>query len=99
MQDETLSVQVTYYCHATYAFDVLLLHCITVLQLGLSYLDTALVCKQCKKHSPAQSMLSLMQHSLPTQPWEKFGTDIIDFNGKKYLMIIDYYSRYPVIRL
>ena len=34
-----------------------------------------------------------------TRPWEKLGTDIFEFNGKKYLMIVDYYSRFPVIRL
>ena len=36
---------------------------------------------------------------LPTRPWEKLGTDIFEFKGNKYLMIVDYYSRFPVIRL
>jgi len=40
-----------------------------------------------------------MQRDLPTRPWEKLGTDIFKFNGKKYLMVIDYYSQFPVIRL
>lgn len=30
---------------------------------------------------------------------EKLETGIFDFNGKRYLTIIDYYSRYPRIRL
>ena len=33
------------------------------------------------------------------RPWEKLGTDIFEFNGEKYLMVVDYFSRFPVIRL
>ena len=40
-----------------------------------------------------------MQPDLPTQPWEKLCTNIFTFSGKKYLMVIDYYPRFPVIRL
>ena len=39
-----------------------------------------------------------MQPDLPTRPWEKLGSDIFQFNGSKYLIIVDYYSRFPVIR-
>ena len=40
-----------------------------------------------------------MQPDLPTMPWEKLETDIFEFKGNKYLMVVDYYSRFPVIRL
>ena len=56
-------------------------------------------CDLCNKHQPAQPKLPIMQPDLPTRPWEKLGTDIFEFNGKKYLMVVDYYSRFPVIRL
>ena len=56
-------------------------------------------CGLCNKHQPAQPKLPIMQPDLPTRPWEKLGTDIFEFNGKKYLMVVDYYSRFPVIRL
>ncbi|XP_044167190.1 uncharacterized protein K02A2.6-like [Acropora millepora] len=39
-----------------------------------------------------------MQPDLPTRPWEKLGSDIFQFNGANYLIIVDYYSRFPVIR-
>lgn len=39
-----------------------------------------------------------MQQDLPTRPWEKLGTNIFEFNGKKHLMVVNYYSRFPVIR-
>ena len=51
----------------------------------------------CNKHQPAQTKLPIMQPDLPTRPWEKLGTDIFEFNGKKYLMVFDYYSRFPAI--
>lgn len=39
-----------------------------------------------------------MQPDLPTRPWEKLGSDIFRFNGANYLIIVDYYSRFPIIR-
>lgn len=41
------------------------------------------------KHRQASS-----SHELPSLPWEKVGGDFLDFNGKKYLMKVDYYSKY-----
>lgn len=56
-------------------------------------------CHLCSKQSPAQPMLPIIQPNLPSRPWEKLRTDIFDFNGKKHLTMVYYYSRYPVIRL
>ena len=37
---------------------------------------------------------------LPKRPWERVGTDLFELQGKNYIVIADYYSRYPeVIRL
>ena len=56
-------------------------------------------CDVCNKHQSAQPKLPAMQPDLPTRPWQKLGTDIFEYNGSKYLLIVDYYSRFPVIRL
>ena len=45
----------------------------------------------CNKYQQAQP-------KLPTRPWEKLWSDIFQFNGANYLTIIDYYSRFPIIR-
>jgi len=56
-------------------------------------------CDLCNKHKPAQPRLPILLPDLPTRPWKKLGTDIFEFNKEKYLMVVNYYSRFPVIRL
>ncbi|XP_028416744.1 uncharacterized protein K02A2.6-like [Dendronephthya gigantea] len=56
-------------------------------------------CESCNKHQSAPMKLPLMQPDLPASPWEKLGADIFEFNKAKYLMVVDYYSRFMVIRL
>ena len=56
-------------------------------------------CDICNKYQAEQPKLPVMQPDLPTRRWEKLGTDISEFKGNKYLMIVNYYSRFPVIRL
>jgi hypothetical protein len=36
-------------------------------------------------------------HPVPDRPWEKLGADICDFEGKDYIVIVDYYSKYPEV--
>lgn len=55
-------------------------------------------CDQCNKFQSAQPKMPIIQPDHPTRAWEKLGTDIFDFKGQKYLMIVDYYSRFPVVR-
>ena len=55
-------------------------------------------CSTCARHQTAPPRLPLMQPDLPTSPWEKIGTDLFEYNSKKYLMVVDYYSRFPIVR-
>uniref|UniRef100_A0A3B3C851 Integrase catalytic domain-containing protein n=1 Tax=Oryzias melastigma TaxID=30732 RepID=A0A3B3C851_ORYME len=36
---------------------------------------------------------------LPTEPWQKVGTDLFHWDGKNYLLLIDYFSNYPELAL
>uniref|UniRef100_A0A3P9KLT8 Gypsy retrotransposon integrase-like protein 1 n=1 Tax=Oryzias latipes TaxID=8090 RepID=A0A3P9KLT8_ORYLA len=56
-------------------------------------------CHVCSMFQPAQQKLPVMQPDLPTRPWEILGSDIFEFDSHKYLIIVDYYSRFPVVRL
>ncbi|UYV67701.1 K02A2.6-like [Cordylochernes scorpioides] len=45
------------------------------------------------KHEP------LMPSEFPIRPWQKVGMDIFYLNGRWYLIVCDYYSRYPEVSL
>ena len=49
-------------------------------------------CEICEEYSPAQSKEKLQAHSLSSQPWGKVGTDIFEYKGKDYLVMVDYLS-------
>ncbi|UYV61423.1 hypothetical protein LAZ67_1004790 [Cordylochernes scorpioides] len=56
--------------------------------------ETVRKCSVCiqeavSKHEP------LIPTNFPTRPWQKIGMDLFKFENKWYLVIIDYYSRFP----
>ena len=55
-------------------------------------------CTTCVKYQNAQPKMPIQQPDLPTTAWQKLGSDIFEYKGEKYLLIVDYYSRYPIIR-
>ena len=34
---------------------------------------------------------------LPDFPWQRVGTDLFQLNGTNFLIIVDYFSRYPEV--
>lgn len=40
-----------------------------------------------------------MPHPVPTYPWEKIGADIFTYNRRDYLLVVDYFSKFPFILL
>ena len=55
-------------------------------------------CTACAQHQHAQPKMPIQQPDLPTRAWSKLGTDIFEYKGSQFFMIVDYYSRFPVIR-
>ncbi|UYV84912.1 K02A2.6-like [Cordylochernes scorpioides] len=58
--------------------------------------ETVRKCSVCiqeavSKHEP------LIPTNFPTRPWQKIGMDLFKFEKKWYLVIIDYYSRFPEV--
>ena len=51
-------------------------------------------CQVCIKRSrPARE--PLQPHEISNGPWQKLGMDFFDFKGKCYILICDYFSKFP----
>ena len=54
-------------------------------------------CVTCAKGRPTPKD-PLMPDSFPSRPWERIATDLFELNGKVYLIVTDYYSRWFEIK-
>ena len=55
-------------------------------------------CQTCQVYAKSQPRETLQQHEIPAQPWTKLGADLFELQSTHYLLVADYYSRFPVIR-
>ena len=57
-------------------------------------------CPVCNKYSKGNQKELMIPHDIPDCPWQKLGADYFSFAGKDYLLVIDYFSKYPeVVRM
>ena len=40
----------------------------------------------------------MIHHDIPLRPWEVLAADVFHFNNKNYLCIVDYHSKFPVLK-
>ena len=55
-------------------------------------------CPTCIQFSNRQPKEPLHPHNVPSFPWQTLGTDLFDYQGAQYLLVADYYSKYPIVR-
>ena len=55
-------------------------------------------CKTCIKYSKSQRSEPLQSRPTPEVPWHTVATDLFKTKNSKYLLIVDYYSRFPILR-
>ena len=56
-------------------------------------------CETCQKHAPKQGQEQIFVHEpTATKSWSKLASDIFDIKGKSYIVIADYYSRFPYVK-
>lgn len=51
-------------------------------------------CKICEKFGRKQTKEPLIPHPVPNRAWENIASDILEFGGKDYLVVVDYYSKW-----
>ena len=54
-------------------------------------------CSTCQEQRNYQQKEPLIQHTPPTKPGEKVGTELFKFQKYDYLVVVDYYFNYPEI--
>lgn len=54
-------------------------------------------CGICAKYSQSKKSEELKPHEIKTIPWLKVGCDIFEFKNNKYLLLIDYYTKFVEI--
>ena len=53
-------------------------------------------CQECIKQSQTAKE-PLQPHDIPEGPWRKLGMDYFNFNGNSYVLICDYFSKFPFL--
>ena len=54
-------------------------------------------CSICQENQPSQQREPLEPHNIPPAPWTKLATDLFEVDQEEYLLVTDYYSKYPVV--
>ena len=55
-------------------------------------------CVICQEQQKAQCAESLKPHEISARPWQIAATDLFQFGRSHYMLVVDYYSKYPLVR-
>ena len=58
--------------------------------------DCIMQCPTCIRLSLILPAESLLNHNVPQGPWQKLMLIFLDWDGRKYLLMIHYFSKYPL---
>lgn len=56
-------------------------------------------CMACRRNAPSQPALPPVRPSTPDYPFQMISSDYFAYGGKNYLVIVDRYNGWPVVRL
>ena len=54
-------------------------------------------CSICNMYNRANQKEPLLSHSVPLRPWDKVGVDHFSLAAKDYLLVVDFFSKYPEV--
>lgn len=56
-------------------------------------------CTTCMQFQNSQVKESIIERELPSRPWQTLGVDLFELKGNTYLLVVDYFSKYPELAL
>jgi hypothetical protein len=56
--------------------------------------EHVLQCSVCLTHRESNAKEPMISTEFPDRPYQKIGVDLFHFDGKEYLLTVDYYSRF-----
>lgn len=54
-------------------------------------------CTTCLTYQNQNQKETIINRNLPQRPWETVASDLFHFDGRDYLLVVDYYSKYPEV--
>lgn len=51
-------------------------------------------CAVCNENRNRQQKEPMIPHEVPDRPWQKIGVDLFELAGQKYVLMVDYYSKF-----
>ena len=72
----------------------------TVFWLGISddVRNAIKLCNTCTKCRPVQQKEQLVPHDVPSLPWFKLVVNTFEYRSHHYLVVADYFSKFPVVK-
>ncbi len=55
-------------------------------------------CNHCNEFQPRNKKEPMKAHDIPNGPWQKLGTDLFQVQERHFLLVADYFSKFPVVR-
>ena len=55
-------------------------------------------CNMCLEFQSTQPKERIIHHDIPVRPWDVIGTDMFQLNNKDYLCIINYHSKFLIVK-
>jgi hypothetical protein len=60
--------------------------------------DQSMACEPCRRAERAGRKEPLIPTPIPVYPFQKLGMDLFHLDGVDYLMVVDYFSKWPIVR-
>ena len=55
-------------------------------------------CNVCQEDQDANQKEPMIASEIPARAWQCLGTDLFEIKGRQYLILSDYYSRFPIVK-